>query len=80
MIDWHYDLQAAMDLPNDGNRNGATEIEAGPGAPSMAAALRALGDKVQISDRPSGLSGILVTSKGLTGAADARREGKALGD
>ena len=80
VIDWHYDLQAAMDLPNDGNRNGATEIEAGPGAQSMAAALKALGDKVQISDRPSGLSGILVTRQGLKGAADSRREGEALGD
>lgn len=80
VIDWHYDLQAAMDLPNDGSRNGATEIEAGPDAPSMASALKALGHKVQISDRPSGLTGILVTRKGLTGAADARREGEALGD
>jgi gamma-glutamyltranspeptidase / glutathione hydrolase len=46
----------------------------------MAAALKALGDKVQISDRPSGLSGILVTRQGLKGAADSRREGEALGD
>ncbi|HUH83665.1 MAG TPA: gamma-glutamyltransferase [Stellaceae bacterium] len=80
VIDWHYDLQAAMDLPNDDNRNGPTEIEAGPGAPSMAAALKALGHKVRISNRPSGLTGILVTPKGLIGAADARREGLALGD
>jgi gamma-glutamyltranspeptidase/glutathione hydrolase len=80
VIDWRYDLQAAIDLPNDGNRNGPTEIEAGPDAQAMAAALTALGHVVQISDRPSGLSGILITPRGLEGAADPRRDGTALGD
>ena len=80
VIDWTYDLQAAIDLPNDGNRNGPTEIEAGPSAPAMAAALAALGHRVQISDRPSGLTGILLTPRGLEGAADPRRDGAALGD
>jgi gamma-glutamyltranspeptidase/glutathione hydrolase len=80
VIDWRYDLQAAIDLPNDGNRNGPTEIEAGPDAQAMAAALAALGHVVQISDRPSGLSGILITPRGLEGAADPRRDGTALGD
>jgi gamma-glutamyltranspeptidase/glutathione hydrolase len=80
VIDWRMDLQAAFDLPNDGNRNGPTEIEAGPDAAAMAAALTALGHAVQISDRPSGLSGILITPRGLEGAADPRRDGTALGD
>jgi gamma-glutamyltranspeptidase/glutathione hydrolase len=80
VIDWRYDLQAAIDLPNAGNRNGATEIEAGPGAEALAAALAALGHRVQITDRPSGLTGIRVTPKGLEGAADSRRDGAALGD
>jgi gamma-glutamyltranspeptidase/glutathione hydrolase len=80
VIDWRYGLQAAIDLPNDGNRNGPTEIEAGPDAPAMAAALTALGHDVQISDRASGLSGILITPRGLEGAVDPRRDGTALGD
>ncbi|MGO8916000.1 MAG: gamma-glutamyltransferase [Stellaceae bacterium] len=80
VIDGHDDLPAAFDLPNDGNRNGATEIEAGPGADPMAAALRALGHTIAIGDRPSGLTGILVTPQGLEGAADPRRDGTALGD
>jgi gamma-glutamyltranspeptidase / glutathione hydrolase len=80
VLDWGYDLQAAIDLPNDGNRNGATEIEAGPSAASLAAALAALGHQVKISDRPSGLTGIRVTPRGLEGAADPRRDGAALGD
>jgi len=80
VLDWNYDLAAAIDLPNDGNRNGATELEAGPSAAAMAAALAARGHKVQITDRPSGLGGILVTPRGLEGAADPRRDGVALGD
>ena len=80
VLDWDYDLAAALELPNDGNRNGATEIEAGPSAASMAAALTARGHKVQITDRPSGLAGIRVTPRGLEGAADPRRDGAALGD
>jgi gamma-glutamyltranspeptidase/glutathione hydrolase len=80
VIDWGYDLQAAIDLPNAGNRNGATEIEAGPGAEALAAALTARGHKVQISDRPSGLTGIRVTPRGFEGAADSRRDGAAFGD
>jgi gamma-glutamyltranspeptidase/glutathione hydrolase len=80
VIDWGYDLQAAIDLPNAGNRNGATELEAGPSAATLAAALVALGHKVEINDRPSGLTGIRLSPAGLEGAADPRRDGTALGD
>ena len=80
VLDWGYDVQAALDLPNSGNRNGATEIEAGPSAAAFAAALKARGHRIEISDRPSGLTAIVVTPKGLEGAADSRREGAALGD
>ncbi len=79
VLDWGYDMQAAIDLPNFGNRNGATEIEAGPSAPVEAAALRALGHSVRITDRPSGLEGIFVTPHGYEGAADPRRDGVPLG-
>ncbi len=34
-------MQQAMDLPNVSNRNGATEVEATPGADALAAALAA---------------------------------------
>jgi gamma-glutamyltranspeptidase / glutathione hydrolase len=80
VLDWRYDMAAAIELPNDGNRNGATEIEAGPSALSMAAALKARGHVVRLSDRPSGLAGIRVTPQGYEGAADPRRDGAALGD
>jgi len=49
-------------------------------AEALAAALTASGPKVQIGDRPSGLTGIRVTRRGLEGAADSRRDGAAFGD
>ena len=80
VIDWHEDLRHAIALGDDGNRNGATEIEAGPEAAALAAALERRGHRVKISDRPSGLSGIETTGRGLEGATDPRRDGSALGD
>jgi gamma-glutamyltranspeptidase/glutathione hydrolase len=78
VLDWGYDLQRAMALPNIGNRNGATEVEAT--APDLAKALRALGHDVVPSDRASGLTGIRLRADRLEGGADPRREGVALGD
>lgn len=80
VIAWHDTLQQAIDLPDDGNRNGATEIEAGPEAAAMVAALERRGHKATISTRPSGLSGVLATKQGLEGGVDPRRDGAALGD
>jgi gamma-glutamyltranspeptidase / glutathione hydrolase len=80
VLDWHEGLQGAFDRPNIGNRNGATEIEAGPDAAALAAALAERGHRVQIAERSSGLVGIRVTPRGLEGATDPRRDGAALGD
>jgi len=80
VLDWGMDIQAAIDLPHAGNRNGDTEIEAGPGAEALAAALRARGHTVRIRTLNSGLHGIMRTKRGLEGGADPRREGVALGD
>jgi gamma-glutamyltranspeptidase / glutathione hydrolase len=79
-LDWHMELQRAMDLPNVSNRNGPTEIETRPEADALAKALAAQGHTIRRSARDSGLSGILVTKEGFDGAADKRRDGIALGD
>jgi gamma-glutamyltranspeptidase / glutathione hydrolase len=80
LVDWGYDLQQAIDLPNLGNRNGATDLESRPDVAALAAALTALGHTVRTNQRPSGLTAIRITAKGLEGAADPRREGVAVGD
>ena len=80
VLDWGMDVQAAIDMPNITNRNGATDLEAGTAAEALAEPLTALGHEVNIRDLNSGLHGIQVTPDGLIGGADPRREGIALGD
>jgi gamma-glutamyltranspeptidase / glutathione hydrolase len=80
ILDWDMDPQAAIDRPHAVNRNGPSIIEEGPEAQDTAAALQALGHEVVIENLNSGLHVILIGPDGLTGAADKRREGMALGE
>jgi len=80
ILDWNLDPQAAVDLPNFANRNGATELEQGTALETIAPALRAMGHDVKLEDMNSGLGAILITPAGLVGGADSRREGVAVGD
>jgi len=80
VLDWGYDIQAAIDLVHVGNRNGDTEIEPGPAGDAIADELRARGHALGRKVVESGLQGIMVTPRGLEGGADPRREGVALGD
>jgi len=80
VLDWGLDIQRAIDLPNMGNRGGATELERGSAAESAKTALEFMGHEVAILPLESGLQGVAVTGPGLTGGADSRREGIALGE
>ena len=80
VLDWQMPLGEALALPHVVNRNGPTDAE-----PTLDEAaldgLRALGHEVKLRDLNSGLHAILIGEDGtLTGAADPRREGVALGD
>jgi gamma-glutamyltranspeptidase/glutathione hydrolase len=83
-LDWNLDIQAAIELPNFGNRNGPTEIEQGSAYEAMAGPLRARGHDVQLIEMTSGLQGIeragSQTAGPWRGGADPRREGIAKGD
>ena len=80
VLDWRLDMQQAAALPNMGSRNRATELERGSAIEGLAAPLRAMGHEVAIGDAASGIHGIVVTPGGLSGGADPRREGLAMGD
>ncbi|MGI6852586.1 gamma-glutamyltransferase [Mesorhizobium sp. 1B3] len=80
LIDWKMDMQAAISLPHLSNRFGTYELEAGTKAVDYADDLEALGFKTKTRDLNSGLHGIAIDSGGLTGGADPRREGVAMGD
>jgi gamma-glutamyltranspeptidase/glutathione hydrolase len=79
-LDEGLDLQAAIDLPDIGDRNRGTDIEAGPEAAALAAALVARGHHVRVAPHSSGLAAIEVTPRGIEGAADSRRDGTGAGD
>jgi len=80
LLDWKLDPQVAVDLPNFGSRNGPTEIEAGTEAETWKSALEAKGHQVQLIEMNSGIQAIVVGPNGLTGGADSRREGVAIGN
>lgn len=80
LIDWDLDMQAAVSMPHLTNRFGTYDLEEGTAAASMAADLTALGYKTAVRELHSGLHGIAIGPDGLTGGADPRREGVALGD
>lgn len=85
LLDWNLDAQSAINLPNFGSRNGPTELEQGQFSPALIQALKDKGHTLSEIDMTSGTQAI-VRVKGaqgkatLTGGADPRREGEALGD
>jgi gamma-glutamyltranspeptidase/glutathione hydrolase len=83
-LDWGLDAQQAIDLPNIGSRNGATELEQGRVSATLVGALKAKGHEVRLSEQVSGLHSITrvrVNDRTLWfGAADPRREGTVRGD
>jgi gamma-glutamyltranspeptidase / glutathione hydrolase len=80
ILDWKLDPQAAIDLPNFGSRNGPTEIEAGTEAETWKPGLETKGHQVRSIEMNSGIQAIVVGPNGLTGGADSRREGVAIGN
>lgn len=85
MLDWKLDPQAAISLPNFGSRNGATELETGLFNPALKQALKDKGHALSEIEMISGIQAIVRTRDAqgkvsLSGGADPRREGEALGD
>lgn len=79
VLDWKLDIQAAIDLPNFGSRNGPTQVERGSRYESLAAGLAERGHPVELAPLESGLHGIERVPGGWRGGADPRREGIAKG-
>lgn len=80
MLDWDLDAQAALNLPHHVNRNGATELESKTAITALEDELEAMGHIVQTRELMSGLHTIVKSGSKLTGGADPRRDGVALGD
>lgn len=79
-LDWRMNVQQAVSLPHVVDRNGPIELEAGTPLTALKAPLEALGHKVVVKTMTSGLHAIAQGADGLSGGADPRREGVALGE
>ena len=78
-LDWGLDIQAAIELPHFLNRNGATELEDGTALVDLVPALEAMGHEVKLGTMDTGPAGFFIEGGTITGGADPRREGTALG-
>ncbi len=79
-LDWGMDVQSAISLPNLVNRFGTYDVEEGTEAERFAAPLEEMGFEVNKRGLTSGIHAISITENGLSGGADPRREGIALGE
>lgn len=79
-LDWGMDVQSAIAMPHLVNRFGTYDVEEGTSAVEFVAPLEAMGFKMNTRALTSGIHAIAVTEDGLSGGADPRREGIALGD
>lgn len=77
-IDWKMDPVAALAAPSIINRG--KEIELEEGAAELAEPLRKFGHPVVMKELNSGLATIQTSGGRMTGAADPRREGTAMGE
>jgi gamma-glutamyltranspeptidase/glutathione hydrolase len=77
--DWGMDVQQAVAIPHLVNRFGTYDIEAGTDAETLIPGLEALGFDVKPTELNSGLHAIAIGDR-LSGGADPRREGIALGE
>jgi gamma-glutamyltranspeptidase/glutathione hydrolase len=79
-LDWRLDVQAAIELPNFGSRNGPTLLEHGSRYEALAPYLLHRGHQVETIVLTSGLHGIERIRGGWRGGADPRRDGAVKGD
>ncbi len=79
-LDWGMDVQAAADMPQLVNAFGTYILEEGTWAADLADPLEMMGFDVRIGPRPSGVQAISIEDGRLSGGADRRREGIALGE
>ena len=80
LIDWGLDPAQAVALVNFAGTENALLLEPGASWDPLAASLDAMGHAVRRAPMTSGEHVIAVTSDGLEGGADPRRDGVALGD
>ena len=80
VLEWNMDIQDAINLPNLAKNFGTLELEVETPAEQLTAELEQQGHKISVRSLTSGIQGIVVSSGGLVGGANPRREGLVLGE
>lgn len=80
LLDWNIPPQQAAAMPHVSTTGATADLEENTPATALTQALTTEGHQVKTYQAISGLSIIALTPQGLTGGADPRREGIALGD
>lgn len=78
VLDWHFDVQDAINLPHIIKRFSTLDVETH--AKTQAAFYRDMGHNVKVRDLNSGIHAIVLVENRWVGGADPRREGIVLGD
>ncbi|WP_298438058.1 gamma-glutamyltransferase [uncultured Jannaschia sp.] len=78
-LDWGMDVQQAVALPHLVNRFGTYDLEEGTAAEGLGEALTDMGFETNVRGLTSGLHVISIDGDTLSGGADPRREGVAIG-
>ncbi len=81
-LDYNYNIQQAVSAPNFVVLNDKVELEKGTNLTKLKPALEKFGHEVENIAIVSGINGVAINQedKTLQGAADPRRQGKAIGD
>jgi gamma-glutamyltranspeptidase/glutathione hydrolase len=79
-LDWGMDIQDAISLPSFVVLNDQIELEKRTDLEKLAPKLQKMGHKVKIADLISGIHAITIGKDGISGGADPRRAGVAIGE
>ncbi len=79
-LDWGYDIQQAISLPNHIALNNVIELEDRTSLSELKPELEKLGHKVVVTDITSGIHGVVIGKNYISGGADPRRHGSADGE
>lgn len=79
-LDFGFDIQQAISMPNYAILNDVVELEKGTEITKLEKSLRKMGHEIKITEITSGIHAIVIENDKITGGADPRRSGLAIGN
>jgi gamma-glutamyltranspeptidase/glutathione hydrolase len=79
-LDFGFDIQQAISAPNYAVLNDVVELEKGTKITNLEKSLRKMGHQTKITEITSGIHAIVIENGKITGGADPRRSGLAIGN